>query len=117
MAQYPTAKTDFIFPESGQLEYETAIFLKWIAGAIRQERARFGITQAQLAKTLCIPRCRLSHLENGSVDFRISTLLRIATVLGGELAYWVPTREDLRRAARYYGGWAVERRGLGVLSD
>ena len=49
---------------------------------IRKMRKNAGLTQQQLAKKLHTQKSAISRIENQSEDIRISTLFKIAEVLG-----------------------------------
>lgn len=117
MAPHPYPKRHEILPESSQLRYELAIFLSWFGEYLRQCRTHAGLQQKELAEELGITQPHLSQIENGSRDFRISTLLRIAAVFENEPGNWVPTKQELSHAAYGIGGYAVKRSGPGILKD
>lgn len=49
---------------------------------VRKMRKNAGLTQQQLAKKLHTQKSAISRIENQSEDIRISTLFKIAEVLG-----------------------------------
>ena len=57
---------------------------------IRKEKSLKGET---LARELGVSKSAISHIENGLVDLKISTLQQIATVLNTELSYLLETEE------------------------
>ena len=52
---------------------------------IRQAREQAGLTQEQVAKKLHTKKTAISRLEQHATDVRLSTLLKLANVLGKEL--------------------------------
>jgi HTH-type transcriptional regulator / antitoxin HipB len=52
---------------------------------LAKRRSSLTLTQAQVAKRAGIPQTRLSVIENGRADVRVSTLQEIARALGLEL--------------------------------
>jgi HTH-type transcriptional regulator / antitoxin HipB len=52
---------------------------------IRQAREQVGLTQEELAKRLHTKKTAISRLEKHATDIRLSTLLKLAKVLGKEL--------------------------------
>lgn len=53
--------------------------MKW---RIKELRARYDLTQEQLAEKVGLSRQTLVAIENGSKDPRISTVMKIAKVFG-----------------------------------
>lgn len=117
MGRYPYRKSLNIRTESSQLEYELMVHLRWLGGilySIRQER---NMLQKDFAKFLGVPQCQISHLENGGVDLKLSTLLKIASKLEVDLHRLIPKKEDLEFEAFRAGGWGVKRSGPGRLKQ
>jgi transcriptional regulator with XRE-family HTH domain len=56
-------------------------FKKELAGRIVAIRKGAGITQQQLANAMGCHSTRVSHLESGRADIRVSTLLDVARAL------------------------------------
>ena len=52
---------------------------------IRQAREQAGLTQEEVAKKLHTKKTAISRLEQHATDVRLSTLLKLARVLGKEL--------------------------------
>ncbi len=48
---------------------------------IRAQRIRIGMTQDELAETLCIPKSTISAYENDKIDIKVSRLIEISKVL------------------------------------
>ncbi len=70
--------------------------LKHPGDSIRERRTELGWTQAELAKRTGIPQADISRIENGLLDARWSTILRISTALA--------TTEQPRRRSLANGG-------------
>ena len=117
MGKHPLPKKALLTDDSPQCEYELALFLEWFGERLRWERDWAGLTQIELARRLEIPQCQLSRLENGSVDFSISTLLKIVAVFHHELPAWIPSNDRLHNTAYRMGSWGVRRRGRGILKN
>ncbi|MFF4276377.1 helix-turn-helix domain-containing protein [Streptomyces sp. NPDC001536] len=56
--------------------------LEWIAGALRRERARVGLSLSELAKRAGIAKSTLSQLEGASGNPSVETLWALAVALG-----------------------------------
>ena len=72
------AKKDVEFSENfdeGYTEFKIGVVL-------RNLRKKAGLTQEELAKKLHTQKSAISRMENQSDDIRISTLFKIAAVLG-----------------------------------
>ena len=52
---------------------------------IREAREQAGLTQEEVAKRLHTKKTAISRLEQHATDVRLSTLLKLARVLGKEL--------------------------------
>jgi len=52
---------------------------------IRQAREQVGLTQKELARRLHAKKAAISRWEKHATDIRLSTLLKLAKVLGKEL--------------------------------
>lgn len=59
--------------------------LSRVALWFRAKRESLGMTQVQFAKYVGLPPALVSDLERGSIDVRLSSLLRALGVLSGEL--------------------------------
>jgi DNA-binding XRE family transcriptional regulator len=59
--------------------------VKRVAGEVRAEMARQGVTQAQLAAAINLSQSTLSRRLNGDRSFTLTDLLAIATFLGRPL--------------------------------
>ena len=64
-----------------------------IAGNIRKERRRLGMTQAELAKRTGIPRSNITRFESGSYNPSLELLVRIAAALGMNLQVQLTAKE------------------------
>lgn len=72
-------------PDRTQLHAQRVAF----GDRLRTARHRAGLTQEQLALRAGMDRSQYSELERGQRDARLSTLLRIESVLGAELGFVV----------------------------
>lgn len=104
MSKYPYCKSLELKDSSSQLDYELALFLEWFGARLRQYRNRMSYDQVDFAQLLGITQARLSQFENGAVDFKISTLLKIAAQLRLSIKTLVPSRSQLARMAYWRGG-------------
>ncbi len=71
-------KKDAVFEanfDEGYAEFKIGII-------VRNLRKKAGLTQEELAKKLHTQKSAISRIENQSEDIRISTLFKIAAVLG-----------------------------------
>ena len=59
-----------------------SVLRRKMAETIRAERARQGLSQAQVAQTAGVAPRRIVQIENGSSDPRFSTVARITEALG-----------------------------------
>jgi len=63
-----------------------------LAGEVRAEMARQGVTAAAVAQAIDISRTSLSRKLNGSGEFTVAEMLRVSNFLG------LPLSDLLRRA-------------------
>lgn len=70
-------------PDRPQLHAQRVAF----GNRLRDARRHVGLTQEQLALQAGMDRSQYSELERGQRDARLSTLLRIESVLGAELGF------------------------------
>ncbi|MEU1554022.1 helix-turn-helix transcriptional regulator [Streptomyces scabiei] len=70
-------------PDRARLDEQRVAF----GDRLRSARGRAGLTQEQLALRAGMDRSQYSELERGQRDARLSTLLRIESVLGAELGF------------------------------
>jgi transcriptional regulator with XRE-family HTH domain len=68
-------------PDGAQLTAQRQAF----GERLRAARREAGLTQEQLAERAGIDRAAVSEIERGLRDARLSTLLRIESVLGARL--------------------------------
>ena len=69
-----------------------------LANEFREERKALGLTQKELARRIGRPPPRVSELESGEGDPRISTVIAAASALGMELiAVSTAKARELRR--------------------
>lgn len=117
MSRYPLRKTMLVDEDSSQEEYELAVHLRWIGDVLEDLRRYMNMTQKEFAEHLGMPQCRISHIENGGVDLKISTLIRLAAKLEVDPRIFFPDKEELKNAAWRAGGWGVKRPGVGRLKE
>jgi len=67
------------------LEYEAGYEQFKIGALLRQAREAAGLTQEELARQLHTQKTAISRIENHAEDIRLSTLQKIAAVLGKKL--------------------------------
>lgn len=68
--------TDFVIGfDEGYTDFQIGV-------VIRNLRKKAGLTQSELAEKLHTQKSAISRIENQSEDIRISTLFKIAKVLG-----------------------------------
>ncbi|MEW6055720.1 MAG: helix-turn-helix transcriptional regulator [Bdellovibrionota bacterium] len=114
--QFPS-KLQRINRRSTRAEYELGLVLNYFGEALKHCRAKMGLTQTEMSELLDMPICHISRLEKGSLDFRLSTLLRIATLMGICLPKRLLGTQELKIESRRVGGWALGRKGRGVLKN
>ena len=69
-----------------------------LADELREMRSALGLTQRELARRIGRPPPRVSELESGEGDPRISTVIAVASALGMELMVVPAARvRELRR--------------------
>lgn len=56
-----------------------------LGAALRLERQRLGMTQAELGKTIRLRQATISKLESGKSDASLETILRVLSALNLEL--------------------------------
>lgn len=64
--------------------------------AVREARTQLGYSQESLAAELGMHRTQIGHIEQGLKDCRLSTIVRISSVLGmsvSQLLYQVDSKE------------------------
>ncbi len=66
-------------------EYESGYDHFKIGVLIRQAREEAGLTQSELAQQLHTQKTAISRIENHAEDIRLSTLEKIAKVLGKKI--------------------------------
>ncbi|MCH7733542.1 MAG: helix-turn-helix transcriptional regulator [Candidatus Marinimicrobia bacterium] len=67
------------------LEYESGYEHFKIGALLRQAREESGLTQEELAQQLHTKKTAISRIENHAEDIRLSTLEKIAEVLGKKI--------------------------------
>ncbi|MFJ9521834.1 helix-turn-helix domain-containing protein [Kitasatospora sp. NPDC101801] len=90
-----------------------------VAGRIRAARRTRGLSQAQVARALGIPRPSVSDIEQGRRGVGAIELKRLATLLGTTADHLLDTQDGAalsglhpadRRAAELYAGYLLWRR-------
>ena len=61
---------------------------------IKAQRIRIGMTQDELAETLCIPKSTISAYENDKIDIKVSRLIEISKVLNISPNFLLDYKED-----------------------
>lgn len=115
MSRHPVRKLFSVDGNTSQLDYEHAVYLSWLGRAISHYRRENGYTQRDFAAAIRLQPCQVAQLENGSVDFKISTLFKIAVYLNFDPKNLIPDLEELEREAMLMGGAQVSRSGPGRL--
>lgn len=67
-------------PEREQFDADAAAFC--LAGTLKEERLKAGLTQQQLAERIGTKKTYISRLENDKADVPLNTLFRIFEGLG-----------------------------------
>jgi ribosome-binding protein aMBF1 (putative translation factor) len=91
------AKIRAATPEVGAAEEDLGLRLT-IARNVLRLRVQRGYTQAQLAERMSVRQPRIAQIEAGAADLRVSTLARLAEVLGVEVTRFF--EEERKPAAR-----------------
>ena len=91
------AKIRAATPELDAAEEELGLRLT-IARNVLRLRVQHGCTQAQLAERMSVRQPRIAQIEAGAADLRVSTLARLAEVLGVEVTRFF--RKERKPAAR-----------------
>ena len=71
--------------KSFALNYESGYDEFKIGALLRQAREQAGLTQEELAKKLKTKKTAISRIENHAEDIKLSTLEKVATVLGKKI--------------------------------
>lgn len=72
---------------------------------LRVDLEEIGMSQAQLARILHVPKNRISQIVNGERGITADTALRLAQWMGTSPRYWLSLQAlyDLRRAEQEHG--------------
>lgn len=72
---------------------------------LRIDLEEAGVSQAQLAREIRVPKNRISMLIRGERGITVDTALRLARWMGTTPEYWLnlQVNYDLRQAIREYG--------------
>ena len=65
-----------------------------LAKAVREQRKRAGITQAQLAKSIGSSQSRVAKMEGGDPQASIESLIRALSAIGASIKLTVVTRRS-----------------------
>ncbi len=79
------------------MEFDRAGFDRDVGLRLQRARKEHGITQAQLAKRLGLPRPSYANIESGRQRVPLDVVWRAAVVLGVSLATLVPEPLSRRR--------------------
>lgn len=109
-ARYPKCKRLLLTEESTQLEYNLAVYLSALGSLVYSMRNQSNMDQADFSKFLGFSQSQLSCIENGGVDVRFSTLLRIAMKLDLDIHDLIVTKGGHAREAWRTGGYGVKRK-------
>ena len=115
MSGYPVRKLWRRNEFATEIEYEHALYLSWFGRVLMTTRLRVGERQAEFAERLKLQPAKLSRLENGGVDFKISMLLKIAVHMGADPRELLPDRQALEREAYAMSGGNRDLPGPGRL--
>jgi len=88
---------DFLLLESMNTIREARLAL---AKAVREQRKRAGITQAQLAKSIGSSQSRVAKMEGGDPQASIESLIRALSAIGASIKLTVVTRRSSRSRRR-----------------
>lgn len=80
---------------------EAALNRRELLRALAAERQAAGLTQTELAAALGTSQAQVARLESGNADAKLSTISRLAAVLGKQIEFQIsdaPKRKT-RRAA------------------
>ena len=80
-------------PEYRKAERKVRLFLN-IASDIIRNRTQKGLTQKELAEAAGTHQSRISKIESGDQDLRVSTLIKIAEALDCEIYFSFCALED-----------------------
>lgn len=80
-------------PEYRKAERKVRLFLN-IASDIIRNRTQKGLTQTELAEAAGTHQSRISKIESGDQDLRVSTLIKIAEALDCEIYFSFCALED-----------------------
>jgi len=103
--------------EDSQFEFEKTLLLRFLGDRLYAARFQNGLTQQDLANLLGIQQARYAEFELGMRDFRISFLIKLATVFKNSLSDWLPSAEEFEDWAWRMGHPKVKRRGPGMLKN
>ncbi len=81
---------------------EAALNRRELLRTLAAERQAAGITQTELAAALGTSQAQVARLESGNADAKLSTISRLAAVLGKQIEFSVtdaPTTKKRRRPA------------------
>lgn len=95
--------------------------LKWyseLGRRLKQARERTGLTQAQVARLLGMPREMVSYYETGARKVEVETLVRLADVYGVDPRYFLAKGpEELESGTEASSSVAMAFRARGILEE
>ena len=85
MRRWTEVREKLVQSDEARAAYRAAAASFAFGEAVRELRERSGLTQKQLAQRLSTTQPTIARLEAGGVDVRLSTVTRLAGVLGADL--------------------------------
>lgn len=79
---------------------EAALNRRELLRALAAERQAAGITQTELAAALGTSQAQVARLESGNADAKLSTISRLAAVLGKQIEFRVTDAPPTKKRAR-----------------
>jgi transcriptional regulator with XRE-family HTH domain len=83
---------------------EAALNRRELLRALAAERHAAGITQTELAAALGTSQAQVARLESGNADAKLSTISRLAAVLGKQIEFRVTDAPPTKKRARKPSG-------------
>lgn len=83
---------------------DAALNRRELLRTLAAERQAAGITQTELAAALGTSQAQVARLESGNADAKLSTISRLAAVLGKTIEFQVTDAPATKKRARKPGG-------------
>ena len=83
---------------------EAALNRRELLRALAAGRQAAGLTQTQVAAALGTSQAQVARLESGNADAKLSTISRLAAVLGKKIEFRVTNARAVERPARRRAG-------------